>query len=158
MWILLLLISASHAAEFPGSAEWMAKPESFWKEKLSKEAFRVCRKEGTERAGSGEYDKFKGEGVYHCSSCGLPLFKSEHKYDSGTGWPSFWEVLDSKNVVLKEDRSWWGGSRTEVECARCGAHLGHVFDDGPQPTGKRYCMNSVCLKFEPVTKKAESKK
>lgn len=133
-----------------GSADedFKSKPESFFKEKLTPEAYKVCRKAGTERAFSGQFWNHKEDGTYHCAACGLELFDSKTKFDSGTGWPSFWDVAATKNVELKEDRNLFFQVRTEVRCARCGSHLGHVFDDGPKPTGKRYCINSVCLGFE----------
>lgn len=119
-----------------------------WQAKLSPEAYQVLRHEATERAGSSPLDKEKRAGVFNCAGCDLPLFSSETKYDSGTGWPSFWQHLDNA-VRTKEDPGIFG-SRTEVHCRRCGGHLGHVFDDGPQPTGKRYCMNGVSLAFVPA--------
>jgi peptide-methionine (R)-S-oxide reductase len=126
----------------------MKKTEAEWKETLTPEQYRVLREKGTERPFAGEYNKSKGEGTYVCSGCGNPLFSSDAKFDSGTGWPSFWEPLTEKSVETEGDRSLWM-SRTEVLCKSCGGHLGHVFDDGPKPTGQRYCMNSVALKLTP---------
>jgi peptide-methionine (R)-S-oxide reductase len=139
---------AIHSAadnEFDGKR--VEKTVEEWRAHLTPEQFYVLREEGTEPAFSGEYDKNKASGDYYCAACGLKLFSSKTKFDSGTGWPSFYEPISKKNVVEKEDRA-FGVVRTEVECARCGSHLGHVFDDGPKPTGLRYCMNSVSLKFE----------
>jgi len=118
-----------------------------WRERLTHDQYRVCREKGTERAFSGEYFDTKTPGIYHCACCGQPLFSSEDKFDSGTGWPSFTAPVAEQSVRFEEDRSLFM-RRVEVLCARCDAHLGHVFDDGPAPTGKRFCMNSVSLKLE----------
>jgi len=123
------------------------KTDEEWRKQLTPEQYEVCRRKGTERAFSGRYWDHHAEGVYRCVACGEPLFASDAKFDSGTGWPSFWAPIDPDRVETEEDRSLFM-RRTEVRCARCGAHLGHVFPDGPKPTGERYCINSVCLTFE----------
>ena len=123
------------------------KTEAEWRQTLTPEQFHVMREKGTERAFAGEYWNAKTPGVYRCAGCGEPLFASEAKFDSGCGWPSFSAPMNETGVGSQEDRS-HGLVRTEVQCAKCGSHLGHVFDDGPGPTGLRYCINSICLKLD----------
>lgn len=123
----------------------VTRSEAEWKEMLSSQEYRVMREEGTERAYSSPLNDETRDGMFHCKGCDLALYASEHKYDSGTGWPSFWQAQDNA-IGTKPDRSLFT-TRTECHCRRCGSHLGHIFDDGPQPTGKRHCINGVSLTF-----------
>jgi peptide-methionine (R)-S-oxide reductase len=126
----------------------VVKSDAEWRRELTPEQYRVTRQHGTERPFTGPYWNEKTPGLYHCVACDAPLFRSETKYDSGTGWPSFWEPVSPGAVLERADRS-YGMERVEAVCANCGAHLGHIFPDGPQPTGERYCMNGTALRLEP---------
>lgn len=138
----LLIREANAAAE----AFEVTRTDAEWRAMLNSLEYKVMRKEGTERAGTSPLDKNTAKGKYLCRGCELPLYSSKHKYDSGTGWPSFYKAL-SNSIATKPDRSIWGVN-TECHCKRCGSHLGHIFDDGPKPTGKRHCINGVSLKFQ----------
>ena len=151
---LLLMTGAWAQTKTPGTfkaseifdGKKVIKTEAEWKKTLSPEQFEVARKKGTEPAFSSPLNKNKEKGIYYCVACKLPLYSSDAKFDSGTGWPSFWKPINPKNVAEKKDAD-MGMERTEIMCARCGAHLGHVFTDGPKPTGLRYCMDGVVLEF-----------
>ncbi len=138
--------SGAEAAEQPAHYE-VEKTDAEWRKQLSPAQYHVLREHGTERAGSSPLAGEHRQGTFQCAACGLPLFSSENKFESGTGWPSFWAPLDGA-IGTTKDRTLWM-VRTEVHCRRCGSHLGHVFDDGPRPTGLRYCMNGVALAFSP---------
>lgn len=135
-------------ADTADTKDKVVKSDAEWKQQLSPEQYKVTRKHGTERAFTGQYWNAKTDGVYHCICCDQPLFDADTKYDSGTGWPSFYAPVSDEAVTDKEDRSLFM-RRTETLCSRCDAHLGHVFPDGPQPTGLRYCMNSAALTLKP---------
>lgn len=141
-------LRGSLSAEAKGKFE-VTKSEAEWRRILTPEQYYVLRDHGTERAGSSPLDKEKRKGTFHCAGCDLALFSSAHKYDSGTGWPSFWKPLP--NAVGTESDNTLFMTRTEVHCRRCGGHLGHVFEDGPRPTGLRYCMNGIAMIFKPAT-------
>jgi peptide-methionine (R)-S-oxide reductase len=145
--------STSEAAAKVGSTYEISKSNEAWKKELSPQAYHILREKGTERAFSGKYNHFKKKGTFVCAACGNELFSSKTKYDSGSGWPSFYAPVKEENIEEKEDRS-IGMVRAEVLCNRCGGHLGHVFEDGPKPTGLRYCINSAAMDFV----KADSKK
>ncbi len=163
--ILFILMSAFSACsqvpestntEIKTNAMTVNKTDDEWRKTLTPMQFNVLRQKGTERPFTGEYDDFFEEGDYYCAACGTLLFHSSAKYNSGCGWPAFFEPSDSTNMLFKRDLS-HGMIRTEVMCARCGGHLGHVFDDGPKPTGLRYCINSVSLIFKPSPKEEKHK-
>jgi peptide-methionine (R)-S-oxide reductase len=128
--------------------EKIQKTDAEWRRKLTPAQYQVLREKGTERAFTGEYDHSKQPGQYVCAGCGKALFRADEKFDSGSGWPSFWAPVEDDAVETEQDRS-YGMVRTEVKCSDCGGHLGHVFEDGPQPTGLRYCINSAALKHDP---------
>jgi peptide-methionine (R)-S-oxide reductase len=132
----------------PPVGEKLELSDREWRERLTREQYRVLRQQGTERAFSGAHHDEHRAGTYYCAGCGAPLYSSQHKFDSGTGWPSFYQAIEDGRVERRSDRS-HGMVRTELRCARCEGHLGHVFDDGPPPTGQRHCINSVSLTFEP---------
>lgn len=134
----------AHLQSERDSTEWKVKEKTYWSEVLDGETYRVCRESGTERPWSSTHNHTKDDGVFHCSSCGQALFSVDAKFDSGTGWPSFSAPIVAEAVSMHTDDS-FGMARTEVKCGRCDAHLGHVFKDGPKPTGERWCINGVCL-------------
>ncbi len=137
------MASAKQAETYP-----VEKSDAEWRQELSSEQYQVLRKHATERAGTSPLNHEKRAGTFKCAGCGADLFDAGTKYESGSGWPSFYQPIDDQAVATQTDRSFFM-TRTEVHCAKCGGHLGHVFPDGPQPTGQRYCMNGVAMKFEP---------
>ena len=140
--------SPAHARKEPTLGPKLELTDAEWKARLTPEQYEVLRGHGTERACSGALWKEHAEGTYLCAGCGTPLFTSRAKFESGTGWPSFFQPIDDARIGRRSDTS-WGMIRTEIHCEHCGGHLGHVFDDGPEPTGLRYCINSVSLQFQP---------
>ncbi len=152
LWIIILLVvpacktSTHHKSTSMASTDKIILSETEWAEKLTEEQFNVLRLKATERPFSGEYYKLNDKGIYCCAACGNELFSSETKFDAGCGWPSFYDAIAEDKIETRQDTS-FNMNRTEIMCARCGGHLGHLFDDGPAPTGKRYCVNSVSLGF-----------
>lgn len=140
--------ASSHPRVVPDAHDRVVLSDAEWKQILTAEQYRILRQKGTERAFSGAYWNTHDRGTYVCAACALPLFSSQAKFDSGTGWPSYWQPIAPNAVTTERDWS-WGMARTEVLCRRCGGHLGHVFEDGPKPTGLRYCMNAGALRFVP---------
>lgn len=154
---LLLRSMSAAASDKPAKRFEIERTPEEWRKLLTPAQYYVLREHGTERAFTHPYDKLYEVGVYHCAGCDLPLYSSTTKYDSRTGWPSFWKPLDNA-IGTQEDRTFWLMVRTEVHCRRCGGHLGHVFNDGPPPTGLRYCMNGTAMKFVPATAGAPEKR
>jgi peptide-methionine (R)-S-oxide reductase len=145
--VMYNILSIGERCDSDNMAERIVKTDEEWKKHLTPEQYQVCRRKGTEMPFSGEYVNSKEKGIYRCIACGNELFSSDNKFDSGTGWPSFTESIKADNVQRQLDSS-HGMRRIEVTCNKCGSHLGHVFDDGPEPTGNRYCINSVALKLD----------